>query len=316
MSDATPTTVAGSSNASSTTVGAPYAVRAIDVDFALGTGSFGESGSNKISLTGLRCSVTIEHAQIPEPGSNAIAHIYGMTLDHMNALSKAGLLWDTRQNEMQISAGDSLTGMTTVFRGIIQEAYPDFRSLPDTSFFVRASAGALIQLKPVKPISYPGTVDAATALGTMAKNAGLTLENNGVSVQMASPYFQGTTFDQIVAAVRAANIYATIDSVSGVLAIWPKTSSREEEVVISTENGMIGYPQFSQSSVSVRTLFTQMIRPISKGNGIKIKIQSDLKAANGSFVVSEISMRLESQKPGGSWEVDITAHPPNFGQSG
>lgn len=295
---------------------APYAVRAIDVDFALGTGSFGASGQTKLSLSGLRCSVLIEHAQIPDPGPNAVARIYGMTLDHMNQLSKAGLFWDTRQNEMQISAGDSLTGMTTVFRGVIQEAYPEFISMPNTAFFVRASPGPIMQLKPVEPLSYPGAVDAATALGAMAKNAGLTLENNGVAVQLASPYFAGTTFDQIVAAMRAANVYGTIDSVSGVLAIWPKTGSRSDMVAISAATGMIGYPQFAQAQVSVRTLFTPQVRQLTKGPGQKIQIQSQLGAANGTFVTSEVSLRLESQKPGGDWEMNITAYPPSFGQSG
>lgn len=298
------------------TVVTPYAERLIDVEFALGTGSFGASGSSKLSLKGLRCSVIIEHAQIPDPGANAIARIYGLNLDHMNQLSKAGLFWDTRQNEMQISAGDSLTGMTTVFRGIIQEAYPDFSGAPSTPFFVRASPGSVMQLKPVTPLSYPGTVDAATALETMAKNGGLTLENNGVSVQLAAPYFSGTTFDQIVAATRAANIYSSIDSVSGVLAIWPKTGGRTDMVIISPETGMINYPQFSSAQVSVRTLFTQQVRQLTKGPGQKIKINSQLAAANGVFVTSEISLRLESKKTGGDWEMNITAYPPSFGQSG
>lgn len=310
---------AGSTSTSSDNAVTPYAVRAIDVEFALGKNSGTSGNSSKISLKGLRCSVTIEHAQIPDPGANAIVHIYGMSLDHMNQLSKAGLMWNTSdslKNEMMISAGDQLTGMTTVFRGIIQEAYPDFRSLPDTSFFVRASPGPVMQLKPVAPLSYPGAVDAATAFGTMAKNAGLTLENNGVSVQLASPYFPGTTFDQIVAAARAANVYASIDSVSGVLAIWPKTGSRSDTVTISPETGMIGYPQFSAAQVTVRSLFTPQVRQLTKGPGQKINIKSQLKAANGIFNTSQVTLQLESQKPGGAWEMIVTAYPKGYGQSG
>lgn len=297
---------------------APYAVRKIDVQFAIATGfgSFG-TGQQTVTITGLRVEAYIEDAQIPDQ-SNAHIRIYGMTLNQMNELSKAGLFWDTRKNEVIVSAGDSLTGMTTIFRGIIQEAYPDFKGMPETNFYVFASPGPLIQLKPTPPLSYQGpSVDVSTVLGTMATNAGLTLENNGVSVQLSASYFHGTTWDQIVRVVKAANIYATIDTTAGVLAIWPKTGQRSNPpVVISAANGMIGYPQFAQNRVTVRTLFSQRVAAAVTGPGRAIQVVSDLTAANGSFVTSSLTFDLASQRPGGPWDIVIVAYPKTKGSSG
>lgn len=241
-----------------------------------------------------------------------------MTLDQMNDLSKAGLFWDTRKNEVIILAGNDQDGMNTVFKGIIQEAYPDFNRSSETCFFFRASPGDIIKLKPTAPLSYSGpTVDAAIVLQTMAKNAGLSLENSGVTVKLGSSYFSGTSWDQIVKMVRAANINATLDPVSGVLAIWPKAGSREGSVVvIAPTTGMIKYPQFSAPQVMVRVLFGSKVVQLTKGPGQKVKIESQLTAANGIFVASEITLNLSSQRPGGPWEMIVTAYPPNLGQSG
>jgi hypothetical protein len=297
---------------------APYAVRRLDFQFALGTGSFGGGGSQKtISLTRHRAVVTIEHAQIPDPGPTAIAKIYGMTLDEMNALSVAGLLWVSRKNEVVISAGDDKTGMNTIFKGIIQEAYPDFSSMPETFFFVRASPGPLIQLKPSPPLSYNGAIDVATVLGTMAKNAGLALEQNGVSAQLASPYFSGSTWDQIVKAVKSSNLYGTIDSVSSTLAVWAKNGKRAgETVTLSPDTGMIGYPQFSTTRVIARAIYGNKLAAMIRGPGKPIKISSQLKAADGEFVIAEITYTLTSELPGGPWELAVVCYPPSYGPTG
>ncbi len=288
-----------------------YVVRKLDFQFAI------EKDSSQISVTGKRALVIIEHAQIPDAGPTAIARIYGMTLDHMNALSKAGLFWDARKNEMTISAGDDQEGMVTVFKGIIQEAYPDFRSIPQTNFYVKGQPMVLAQLKPVAPTTYPGGVDLVTAVKGIAEKAGFAIEDNGVSVQLASPYLAGTAWDQIVSIIKAANVYATVDAVSGKIALWPKTGSRTiSDVVISPENGMIGYPQFAAAQVQLRTEFGPKVAQLTRGPGQKIRVESQLTAAKGTFTVSTVGLTLSSQLPGGPWEMDITAYPPIYGQGG
>lgn len=294
---------------------APYAVRKLSFQFALGKGSFGGSGADKLSIGGLRASVTIEHAQGQEGGPSCVANIYGLTLNQMNSLSKAGLFFDTRQNEMVVTAGDDLSGMTTVFKGIIQEAYPVKRG-KDVPFFVRASPGVLAKLKPVEPSSYSGDTDAKTALKTLAEKAGFKLEDNGINVQLASPYFAGSAWDQVVKAVRSSNLFMTLDSVSGVIAVWPKTGSRNgEAITIAKETGMIDSPQFAQSSVTVRTMFGPQAFPLMSGPGRKVRIKSQFTAANGVFTADSIFAKLESQTVGGAWEMEVTCHPAGVGQS-
>lgn len=285
---------------------APYAVRQIDLTFSLGTGQFGNTGANKVTFRGLRANVHVELANLPSTGMAQIT-AYGLTLDHMNELSRAGLVYKARNNNtVLVQAGDVISGMTTVFQGLIIEAHPVMRQ-PESGFFVLASPTSLAQLKPVPPVTFNGGVSAATVLGQLTQQVGWTLENNNVTAVLASPYYPGTAWQQIKAAVRDLNCFACFDSVSNTLAIWPKTSSRSgNPVVISPATGMIDYPEFQALLVKVRTLFNPSIK---LGIGQQITIQSQLQAANGKFTVISVTHDLESQTPDGPWETTIIANP-------
>ncbi len=275
--------------------------------FQLGKGSFGDSGSDQLTFTGLRVAVQVQLASLPTTGA-ALIRVYGMTLSQMNQLSKAGLVWKGREDKVQVSAGDDVSGMSVIFNGLIIEAYPDMTESPNSAFSIFATPTQIIQLKPVPPSTFPGSVKAADVLEKMAKAAGLGFENNGVDVVLASPYFPGTMWQQMNSAKRAANIDATVDNVKNVLAIWPKTSSRSGgTITISPDTGMIGYPTFEQTRVKVRTVFDPSIRVT--GTGTKVKIESQQDAARGEFTITTINYNLASETPGGPWEMALDCSP-------
>ena len=284
----------------------PYAERAITLTFQLGKGDFGGSGANTLTIAGLRAVVHVEYVILPSTGM-AVIRVYGMTLDHMNALSQAGLVYAARRNYVAVQAGDAQSGMTTVFNGTIIEAYPDMREMPNTAFFIRASPSQVIQLKPVAPVSFSGATPVPTALNSILKGTGFTLENGGVNTVLASPYFPGAAWAQILSCVRAANCFAHLDPVKKVLAIWPKDGSRSGSTPeIGPDTGMIGYPEFQANQIRVRARFDPAIR---SSVGQKIKINSQLQAANGEFVVVNMTLDLASQMPDGPWEAAIEATP-------
>ena len=288
-----------------------YARRRINVTFQLGIGSFGDSGFNKIKMgtgtIGLQIYAHIEFATAPTTGVLQL-RIWGMSLDHMNQLSKAGLEYAARSNNgVMVEAGDDDTGMTVVWNGLMVEAYPDFRNQPDVSFYVMATPTPVIQLKPVPPTTFPGPVSAATALQQIVQKAGLTLENNGVNTILASPYFPGSAWTQILSVIKAADVFGFVDGIKKLLAIWPKDGSRSGgEAIISAANGMINYPSFQANNVIVRTEFNpKMLTDV----GQLITIQSTLIAANGRFQVVAKNHELSSELPDGPWETILKATP-------
>jgi|GEM_PF-3055984 len=255
----------------------------------------------------LRAIVHIEFATMPATGSAQI-RIWGMSLDHMNQLSKAGLDYLGNNNTVTVQAGDTVNGMVTVFAGVIIEAYADMNAQPETSFYILATPTHIMQLKPVPPTTFTGSVPAATALGQLAGLAGLTLENNGVPGVLQTPYFPGTAWQQIRKCVKALNCFAHVDSINKVLAVWPPNGNRAGQAgVISLATGMVGYPTFSREKIMVKQIFNSTI---TYQVGKQVTIQSQLHSATGTFPIYDITKDLACNIPDGPWFINVTATAP------
>lgn len=276
-----------------------FASRRIDLTFALGKGSFGNDGSDTVTVSGLRVQASISKAGGVSM-SEAEVRAYGLTLDQMNKLTLLNKLrqYDTKRNSITIAAGDE-TGVSVCFVGNIVEAWADMHSSPEASMYIRASSGYVDLLKPAAPTSYNGSVDAATILSGLAlqMTPPLTLENNGVSVQLASPYLPGTILDQIRAVARMGGFNCVIDDVESRLAIWPDGGVRGGlDTVVSPSTGMVGYPLYTQNGIQLVTLYNPSLT-----FGTKVRVESQLTPASGGWSVASVTHDLESVTPGGKW---------------
>jgi hypothetical protein len=136
----------------------------------------------------------------------------------------------------------------------------------------------------------------------LATQMGLTFENNGVDVALRGRYFFGSAWEQASALAAAAGILWGIDR--GTLFITTPGSPRPSApVLVSPENGMVGYPQFNQTQVLVTTLFNPVIQ--FQGG---VTIQSSLQPACGAWIVGAIEYDLESITQGGSWFQRLTCY--------
>lgn len=293
----------------------PYAVRQIRLTFQLGAGPYGQQltfdgSANTITLSGLRVICHVDKVTFPQMGSTLVMKVYGMSLDHMNALSKAGLLYDSRENTVLVEAGDAVLGLSTVFRGIVNEAFPSLDTAEDAHFHVVAQTWPLAQLRPVAPTSYPGAVSAASAIQAMATVGGFNFQNDGVTAVLSSPYFPGTVWQQVQSAVRGANCFAFLDDTTNTLVIWPKNAPTPPTatLTVSPQTGMIGYPKFQQRTIIVRMTFSPqyVVRP-----SLTLLVRSSLAAANNARLrVTSVAYDLASQMPDGPWEATIEGSPP------
>jgi hypothetical protein len=273
-----------------------FVERKIDVTFTLVQGAkFTESGTNSVTIGGLRATANIHMSG--EVMAELQLRVYGLTMSMMNQLSTLGrgVPGSQPNNTVSISAGDDVNGMANVFNGTIYQGWADFKGMPDTMFAVSAYSGLFQAVASAPPTSIQGSGDVATIMGQLAKQMGMTLENNGVDVKIANPYFPGSPRQQVEECARAADIYWTIDR--NTLAIWPKTGYRSGAIpLISPTTGMVGYPTFNSSGVVVTTLFNPGIK-----FGSLVQIQSSLTPACGKWSIYSMSHELESQTIGGDW---------------
>jgi hypothetical protein len=222
--------------------------------------------------------------------------VFGMTLDMMNKLSKIGrLALSATLNGVRVDASNGLGGMTNVYQGTINEAWADFTGAPDCAFNVSAQSGWFQDIKPADPQSYQGASDVATVMADLASKMGFTFENNGVQAVLQNPYLSGTYYQQAQSVAQAADINMTIQN--GVLAIWPRDGYRGDAVpLIAPETGLVGYPRFNATGITLVTLFNPAIV-----HGGRVQVKSQLTAACGIWLVNMMAHNLSSQMPNGPW---------------
>ena len=270
--------------------------RRLDVAFALGKGTFGEDGTqNTVTLSGLRVSVAIVKPGAPNY-SEAQIRVYGMRLSDMNQLTMLGKPLDySRLNHIAVSAGTDGGPMAIAFQGNIQQCWADMNSAPQVPLIVHAVDNGELAMMPIPATSYKGPVDVATAMAGLARQAGLSLENNGVSVMLDNSYLSGAVGEQIKSVAEHAHINHIIENDK--LIIWPMDGVRGGLIpLISPETGMVGYPAFTAGGLVIKTLYNPTIL-----FGAQIEVKSELTPACGLWRVNYMSHDLEADTPGGQW---------------
>lgn len=275
----------------------PLLHRKIDVVLTMATGA--DAGVAQ-TLSGHRVMVSARIAGGASM-SEVTVRIFGMTASRMNDFSTLGQLpTKFNANTVSILASDDAGNMSQIFEGTILAAYADFLAAPEVSFTITGLGGLIEALKNTPGFSSPGPVDAAVVLQTLASQAGLSFENNGVSVMLPKRTYNGSVRTQIQECIEDARISGVIDR--GALAIWPRDGARAGEVaVISPTKGMVGYPSYTATGVIVTTLFNPTIR---YGGTVQIE-ESTLRQANGTWNVVTLVHELESEVPNGKWFTQI-----------
>ena len=268
--------------------------KALRFVITLGTGKFGSSNNDTITLQGFRASADIDKAGGMMMGTLR-AKIYGVKQADMNSVTtlqwKPGTLIP---NTVEVFAIDGPVE-TLVFAGNIVNAWADYQSMPDVFLHIQAQAAFFNQLAAVRPFSVKGGIGAAVVMERIAKEMGLVFENNNVNVQLTDVYLANTLTEQAKELARAANFDLYIDD--KVLAITNRYAPRSGLIpLISKASGLVGYPTFDGVGVNFQTLFNPAIT-----FGGSIKLETDVQQAAGEWVVTSVGHRLESEKPGGAW---------------
>lgn len=264
----------------------------------LGSGKFGSSNNNVITLQGFRAIADIDKAG-GVMMSTLRAKIYGVRQADMNSVTT--LQWKPGSlipNTVEVYAIDGPVE-TLVFAGNIVNAWADYQGMPDVFLHIQAQAAFFNTLKAVPPRSFKGSIDVASIMAQIARDLGYSFENNGVTTRLTDVYLPNTGMEQAKDLARAAGCDLYLDD--KVLAITPSNAPRKSIIpLISPNTGMVGYPTFDGVGVNFQTLFNPAIT-----FGGSIKLDTDVKQAAGQWVVTSISYRLESEKPGGAWLANV-----------
>lgn len=268
----------------------------------LGTGHFGSSDNNQITLQGFRAKVRIDKAGGMMMGTLR-AQIFGVAQSDMN--SCVTLQWKPKAfipNTVQVFAIDG-SSQTLIFSGNIINAWGNYIQMPDVFLEIQAQAAYYNQIQAVDPTSYKGSIDVAVAMQQIASKMGLAFENNGVSGKfLVNQYLPNTYLEQLQTLRKAAGIWMYIDN--GTLAITPAYQPRSGIVpLVNSQSGLRGYPTFDGVGVNFKTLFNPSIT-----FGGSVQVETDLPQAAGHWIITSVAHDLDSAFPDGQWFSTIHAN--------
>jgi hypothetical protein len=198
---------------------------------------------------------------------------------------------------------------SVVFTGNIFMAWAEYQGMPDVCLNIQAQAAAIDLLKAVPPRSFKGTIDVGNVMAQIAGSMGYRLVNNGVNVTLENVYLDNTGMRQAqqLAEMAGATILIPPEEEKKMV-ITPKGKPLDYPVpLLSAQTGMIGYPSYDGTTVIGRTLYNPAIRTM----GV-IQIESDVKRANGKWVVLSLDHALDSETPDGQWFTVFRAQNPSL----
>lgn len=261
---------------------------------------FPGTNSNTLVLESMRMTANVQ--AVARLATQADVRIYGMKQADMNALTVAWANPPVVLDHLVIVEANNTgksDGWVQVFKGTIIEAQPDYRAMPDVSFNLLAMTGYFQKINPVPPVSYPQEVDISTVVNDIVALMGdpwTLVIGDGVESVLTNPYFYGTLWDQLAQACTAANCDFYVQGDQVLVTAAGQARGSEPAIVLDASSGLIGYPMFERSGLSVNALFDPAFLC-----GTALEIKSSVPNATGRWYPYSISHKLESLMPRGSW---------------
>ncbi len=234
------------------------------------------------------------------------AIIYGLPLAFMNTASNLGTNPERLvPNKIRLTAGDQVNGFSQVYFGSLNICTVDTDGAPDIGLNIQSVALYDYSLMPIPPTSFKGIVPVATIMQAIAGQIGFKFINNGVTATLSNPYLHGTVMNQLQDCADAANCTLnTFAMMQGIVEIVPvgQPITNGPTPLISSSTGMIGYPSYASTGITVRCIYNPAIVLCGK-----IQVESIFPQATGQWVVATLTHTLESLTPDGLWETEIWA---------
>ena len=266
-------------------------------------------GQEALTIRDLAMNVSITKSGCPA-FPKATVSIKGLSLNTMERLTHLGFKsFSLKRNKINISAGQKGKTLSVVFKGEIVNAWADFNASPSPDFKIEANCGLFPALIPQAPISVNGNQTVAGLIDQLSKEVGYVFENNEVTASIKDCIINGDPVTKMRRIAEAVGADLLFDDEKVVL--MPKNASRKSQggiPLINAQNGMIGYPTFSNNGINVSCFFRPELRI-----GANFKLESIVPHASGTWKIVGLNHQLSANDPGGNaWKTQINAIFPRW----
>ena len=244
---------------------------------------------------------------------NARVEIYGVPIATMNQIARlwGETLTPQSTDTLQINVWNGST-FIPFFQGVIAWSAVNPSRMPQVFLDIEANAGMALTLNPASPYSTPGGVTLQSALETIAASAGFQVDYapTAPTYQLPATRVTGAPLEQIGALMAhypALTWNTSLQRLQVRTALAPIDSN---QVDISVDTGLQGYPVYSTSGLQLATVFNPLITP-----GAALNVMSEFDFVNRTlWVAAVLAHVLEPNMPGGQWTTQLAAN--SYGSKG
>ena len=275
--------------------------KTIQVVMAMAEGKF-SNGANQITVEGLPTSVDIQKQGGDERPSCTVT-IGNLNIDTVKQLTTLSFRPLQRfKNQITINAGEVGKQLQTVFIGDFENSYGNFKNAPTMELVIKAITAQHGALIASPATSVDGVEQVASLMNQWAREAGYTLQNNGVNASVKNAVYRGSPVEKAKTLARDVGIELIIDDGKFII-MPPNKPIKGNAVYVTPQHGLLGYPQFSNDGIE----FDMIFDPNLKIAGL-VEIRSTVPRASGIWKVTKINTKLEAYVPnGGAWESHVSA---------
>lgn len=278
-----------------------YKQHLLRFEFTNKKSSFDGSGNNKISISNIKSTVSLNSVVVGRLGATADISLYGLSLKRMSDLSgrAQGIITDDQEIDVEIYADESL-----VFSGGMTASIANMNEMPEGSLMISATANANLQQMTASPFTAQGSQNITDVISSICTAAGyeVAFKNLKGMTTSGSPHFEGSVFEQLHQVCSGYGISMSVTPPKKV-EFWPSSEQRDDVIpFISRDYGLVGYPVFSSGGLMFQTQYSSLL-----SIGRYINMKTDLPWASGTYQLSTVRHELSSWVPGGSWHSICTA---------
>lgn len=270
-------------------------------------------GDSQLSYEFIEHRMSITVSQGGNQFGNAKVQIYGVPLDSMNQIARLWLesLTPSATDKLRIDVWDG-SDFVPFFSGVITWSAVNATGAPNVLLEIEANDAAIGMVQPAVPYAQEGPVLMKDALEAVLAPIGLVVElAESVPVfQLTKIRLNGTPIEQAGQLLSGFPTLTWYVNLQRFLVRPTNGPLGGDPVPINKDNGMVGYPVYSTSGVTLAKIFDARIRP-----GLALDITTAFDFVNRTkWVASVLQHNIQPNTPNGQWITNIAAQ--SYGTKG
>ena len=279
-----------------------YKIRTARIQFTLQDGAtFDGDKGNILTIDNARMEAQLSFTG-GFTGALATIKVYGLKMAYMSLLAGRGVQLNPDRQKFMIRL--DVDGLE-VFLGFANWCYIDANSQPEIGLVVQAAAQGEINLMTIPDTHIRGKVTVAEAARKISATTKMAINDYTGGYTLPSVYTKGTIGSQLLQLLKATlAVYPDFqyELNYSYLNLFNQKNALDYEIInISKETGLIGYPTFTQTGISLTTMFN----PKFTLQRI-INLTSDLPNISGKYqIIDGCTANLSTVIDNGPWHSNI-----------